>query len=327
MGQGYTRTGATERINGWPGEQIAVTESTPTEGSTGPTIVSGEYRVRLEDFQGPLDLLLHLVRRAEVDPSEIPVAVIADQFIEHIEQASRVDVEVGGEFLVMAATLMEIKSRSLMPPEDRPAIAGTRRDEGDPRSALIQQLLAYRQFRDAADALEARRRAFQQRWPLRRIGVDREAIHAAIESQSEPDLEDLDILDLVESFAMVAAAVNFERLGEHKINFEDTPIELHATDILDRLGRLGSGGARPRLSFKELFAGASRVEIIGLFIATLELTRQRRIVVETDEESGMIMIEQREDGRDDGDNPAPIPGVGDRASAERSDELAEPGDT
>ncbi|MGP1271884.1 MAG: segregation and condensation protein A [Phycisphaerales bacterium] len=285
--------------------------------------VSGaEYRVRLEDFQGPLDLLLHLVRRAEVDPGDIPVAQIADQYLDHLERATRVDVEVGGEFLVMAATLMEIKSRSLMPPEDRPAVSHDRRSEGDPRSALIRQLLAYRQFRDAADALDARREAFHARWPLAKIGVDREALRAVIEARDEPDLEDLDILDLVESFARVAAAVNFDRLGEHTISFEDTPIELHATDILDRLGRLGQTGERPRMSFRELFAGASRSEIIGLFIATLELTRQRRIVVETDEESGMIMIEQREPDGDDENAIAPIPA----AMPVTGEGSAEPGD-
>lgn len=276
---------------------------------------ASDYRVRLEDFQGPLDLLLHLVRRAEVDPAEISVSEIADQYLDHIERASAavdtpLDVEVGGEFLVMAATLMEIKSRSLMPPEDRPAAARQgKQDDSDPRAALISQLLAYRQFRDAADALEARRQNWLSRYPATKAGVDKAAMAEAIADAEEPDLEDLDIMDLVEAFARVASAVNFDRLGEHRVQFEDTPIELHAADILDRLGRLvGSGGeALPRMTFRELFAGANRSDIVGLFIATLELTRQRKITVEHDDESGMITIQAREPDGDDENAIAEIP--------------------
>lgn len=281
---------------------------------------AGEYRVRLDEFQGPLDLLLHLVRRAELDPAQIQIARIADQYIEHVERAThgepgRVDVEVGGEFLVMAATLMEIKSRSLMPAVPA-AREGLPRDESDPRAELIRQLLAYRGIRDAANRLEERRRAFELRWPSARAGVDRDAIHAALEQSADLDPEDLDVIDLVESFARIAAAVNFDRLGEHRVVFDDTPIELHATDILDRLTRLERDGATPRLTFAELFAGAPRSGIIGLFLATLELTRQRRITVEHDQQNGTTVIERRPPSDDAPELAlAPIPGVGDAGSA------------
>jgi segregation and condensation protein A len=280
---------------------------------------AGEYRVRLDEFQGPLDLLLHLVRRAELDPSQIQIARIADQYIEHIERAThgepgRVDVEVGGEFLVMAATLMEIKSRSLMPtaPAGR---EGPQRGEADPRAELIRQLLAYRGIREAADRLDERRRAFELRWPSARAGVDKDALRAAIEQSTDLDPEDLDVIDLVESFARIAAAVNFERLGEHRVVFDDTPIELHATDILDRLTRLERDGATPRMTFAELFAGAPRSGIIGLFLATLELTRQRRVTVEHDQQTGTTVIERRPPSDDAAELAlAPIPGVTDPAS-------------
>ncbi len=276
---------------------------------------TGDYRVRLQDFQGPLDLLLHLVRRAELDPADISVAQITDQYLTHIDHATRrsegpLDVEVGGEFLVMAATLMEIKSRTLMPAEDRPSHARqTKADDGDPRTALINQLLAYRRFRDAADALESRRQQWLSRYPARRVGIDKAALAEAIAGAEEPDLEDLDIMDLVEAFARVAAAVNFDRLGEHHVQFDDTPIELHAADILDRLKRMAERNAepRPRMTFRELFHGASRGDIVGLFIATLELTRQRKITVEHDEESGMITIQAREPDGDQENAIAEIP--------------------
>ncbi|MEL6795350.1 MAG: segregation/condensation protein A [Planctomycetota bacterium] len=296
--------------------------------SASASTATNDYRVRVEDFQGPLDLLLHLVRRAEVDPADISVAEIADQYLTHIDDATRrtdgpLDVEVGGEFLVMAATLMEIKSRTLMPPEDRPAHARqSKQDDGDPRAALINQLLAYRQFRDAADALEARRQQWLLRYPAEKAGVDKQAIADAIAEEEQPDLEDLDVMDLVEAFARVAAAVNFDRLGEHTIQFEDTPIELHAADILDRLNRLTttSGQTLASMTFRELFDGAGRGDIVGLFIATLELTRQRKITVEHDEESGMITIQAREPDGDEENAIAEIPStISDDAAADSAE--------
>lgn len=256
-------------------------------------MIGSEYKVRLDEFQGPLDLLLHLIRRTELDPSEISISTIADQYLTHLESAQRIDVDVGSEFLVMAATLMEIKSRSLMPPEDRARAEREAKDEGDPRANLIRQLLSYRRFRDAAEALSDRREAHLKRWPAARIGVDKEALKAVIEESAEPDLEDLDVLDLVESFVRIAAAVNFDRLGEHHIQFDDTPIELHAADLLDRLERRAQSTGDRMMTTRELFEGASRIQIVGLFLAMLELTRQRRIKVEQDA-SGVITLRGRE---------------------------------
>ena len=256
-------------------------------------MIGSEYTVRLEEFHGPLDLLLHLIRRTELDPAEISISTITDQYLTHLEQAQRIDVDVGSEFLVMAATLMEIKSRSLMPPEDRARAEREAKDEGDPRANLIRQLLSYRKFRDAAEELGDRREAFQKRWPSARIGVDKEALKAVIDESAEQDLEDLDVLDLVESFVRIAAAVNFDRLGEHHILFDDTPIELHAADLLDRLERQGKNTGLKKLTTRELFDGASRLQIVGLFMAMLELTRQRKIEVEQDPESGIITLEAR----------------------------------
>ncbi len=270
-------------------------------------MISSEYTVRLEEFQGPLDLLLHLIRRAELDPTEISITTITDQYLTHLESAQRIDVDVGSEFLVMAATLMEIKSRSLMPPEDRARAEREAKDEGDPRANLIRQLLSYRRFRDSAEDLGLRREAFQKRWPAARIGVDKDALRAVIEESAEQDLEDLDVLDLVESFVRIAAAVNFERLGEHHILFDDTPIELHAADLLDRLERQAQASGTNRMTTRELFEGASRMQIVGLFLAMLELTRQRKIEVEQDPTSGLITLRGR--NPDSADEPVNEPGA------------------
>ena len=115
-----------------------------------------DYEVRLSSFQGPLDLLLYLVRRAEVDIADIPIALITEQYFDLLKQIHRVDVELAGEFLVMAATLVEIKSRTLAPASATGESVGNdpRSETIDPRSDLVRQLLAYQRFRTAAGTLE-----------------------------------------------------------------------------------------------------------------------------------------------------------------------------
>ncbi|MEZ6233189.1 MAG: segregation/condensation protein A [Phycisphaerales bacterium] len=254
-----------------------------------------DYCVRLDAFEGPLDLLLHLIRRAEVDIHDIPVAQIAGQYVKHLEQVHTIDIDLAGEFLVMAATLMEVKSRMLSPrPEGEGEAEGERGgrpgDGVDPRADLVRQLLEYKRHRDAADALEERRMTWERRFPAGHAGIDKEAIaEAAARVQAGGggdmgedagpgglDMEDLSLGDLVEAFAQVIAAVNFDRLGDHQITFDDTPMELHQADILDRLTREGTGG---ELALPRVFEGRSRSEMVGLFIATLELVKQRRLRV------------------------------------------------
>ncbi len=122
------------------------------------------YQVALETFHGPLDLLLHLVKRNEVDILDIPIARIAEQFLDYLQLLQAVDVELAGDFLVMAATLMEIKSRLLLP---RMEAEGTEEEEADPRRELIRQLVEYRKFKDAATALEGKRTSKPPAWPER----------------------------------------------------------------------------------------------------------------------------------------------------------------
>ena len=256
-----------------------------------------DYRVQLDAFEGPLDLLLFLIRRAEVDITDIPIAEITDQYLAYLSQIDRIDIDTAGEFLVMAATLMEIKSRMLMPPEERPGGArgeGEGAEEGagaDPRADLIRQLLEYKRYRDAADRLEEHRRLWEQRYPAAAAPIDRarlaEATADLAGDEADLDAEDLNIFDLVEAFARIVETVNFDRLGEHTVTVDDTPIELHAEDILERLRSLPaahSGGAagadgKPALPFREVFEGRSRSELVGLFLAILELVKQQRLAI------------------------------------------------
>lgn len=239
-----------------------------------------EYRVRLDQFSGPLDLLLHLIRRAEVDISEISVAQITDQYLEHVGQAESIDVDLAGEFLVTAATLIEVKSRLLAPEESRPESRFgqlQRREPEDPAGDLVRQLLAYRAFRDAADRLEARRVEWSRRVPLHRLALES---GAELPQADDLDLEDLSLYDLMESYRRLAETVVFDRLGAHEVHEDDTPIELHATDVLDRLRRLHvSGGMAPSMPLRSVFADREKGDVIGLFLAVLELIRQRSVVL------------------------------------------------
>lgn len=253
-------------------------------------MVSQDYTVRLETFEGPLDLLLHLIVRAELDVTEISIARITDQYLAHLEAIDEIDVEKAGEFLVLAATLLEIKSRYVTP---RPA--GAAADDADPREApdlstddlasdLVRQLLSYKSYRDAGDALERRRDEWLRRYPAARAQSDRQALADAVRDVEDADLEDLEVYDLVEAFSRILSTVVFDRLGDHSITDDETPIELHAADILDRLSHIhdaapGAGGT----SLRTIFEGRSRAEMVGLFLALLELCRQHRIRVRQDQ--------------------------------------------
>ncbi|MDX2114681.1 MAG: segregation/condensation protein A [Planctomycetota bacterium] len=247
-----------------------------------------DYAVRLEGFEGPLDLLLHLIRRAEVDVSEVSLASITDQYLRFLEKLSRIDVDPAGEFLVTAATLVELKSRVLVPPEDdeEPGEAGAlvARDAGDPAAELVRALLEYKRFREASEKLEARRQAWLQRRPLGALGSP--AAPPVPEGYEPPlDLEDLSLFDLAQAYARIASTVVFERLGQHAVVDDDTPIELHAADILERLrersaaGSAGADNASGMMPLRALFSGKKRVEVIGMFLAVLELVRQRAVRV------------------------------------------------
>lgn len=256
----------------------------------------GEYLVRLESFQGPLDLLLFLIKRAEVDVHDIPIHQIADQYLEHLGQLHRIDIETAGEFLVMAATLVEIKARSLTPASAGEGGDGDGEGGGlldrlgaaDPRLDLVRQLLAYQRFRTSSEALGELLESHRLRQPVRLAVEAAEAEAAPPEEEEEGvELEDAHVLDLFESFRRIIAAVDLDRLGDHRVEVDDTPQALHQADLLDRLERAPGR----RISLQDAFAGARRIEMIGLFLAMLELARSERIAIRQESLDGPVEIE------------------------------------
>lgn len=232
-----------------------------------------EYRVALAAYSGPLDLLLFLIKRDEIDIYDIPIAEVTRQYIEYVEVLQQLDPESAGEFLVLAATLMEIKSRVLLP---RPPEAVSDEPLEDPRSELVRQLLEYKTFKDSARRLESAAEVQSLKFPRHPVLPDRPT--------DEVELDGVDVWDLFRAFKAL-----LEQVGQagpvHRVQADDTPIALHADDILDSLQR--ADGVQ---KFDVVFAGRSRAEMIGLFLALLELIRQKRVRITQDRLFGEIVL-------------------------------------
>ena len=246
---------------------------------------AGEYTVRLAGFEGPMDLLLQLIRRAELDITEIALAQVTDQYLSHLSGIEEVDVDAAGEFLVVAATLIEVKSRLVNPEVGESGVGqrGAMEGElGDPAAELLGQLLRYKAYREAGMKLEVRRALWEKRFGAGRAHADRGALREAVGGDDALDMEDLGLYDLVRAFERIVRTVEFGRLGTHAVESDETPIELHAADVVDRLERFGAmegGGAGEGVGLGVLFEGRRKAEVVGLFLAVLELVRQRRVRV------------------------------------------------
>jgi segregation and condensation protein A len=222
------------------------------------------YRVNLDIFAGPLDLLLYLVRKEEVDIYDIPISRITDQYVQYIEMLKSLDIDLAGDFLVMASTLMEIKSAMLLPraePDQLPA------DElADPRAELIRQLLEYKKFKDAANLLNAAADRQGERFPRPDSVIER----LKPDAEPEIDIEQVSVWDLLEAFDSIMKATS--QVGDISHIKDDTPIDLYQIEILHRLQAEGA------MSFERLFeSGTNRAVMIGLFLALLELIRERLV--------------------------------------------------
>lgn len=257
--------------------------------------VGDAWRIELDAYAGPLDLLLYLVKRHEIDLNNIPMAKLTAQYILHLKAISNMDVDRAAEFLVMASTLLEIKSRMILPEEDRKNDAGGAnqaqaedaggQESSDPRLALVQQLLAYKKFKDAAWELERRQAEWENRF-LVQARKGRAPIDTAELAKSvELDLDDLNVLDLQKAFESLIESIGY--LGDHQVSYDDTPLAVHADDIADLMTRDAAESpekAARGMTLRELFLGRkNRSEMIGLFIATLELVRNFIVRIVVDE--------------------------------------------
>jgi segregation and condensation protein A len=239
-----------------------------------------DYRVNLDIFAGPLDLLLYLVRKEEVDIYDIPIAKITDQYVKYIEMMKKLDIDVAGDFLVMAATLMQIKSAMLLP--RAPGEALGEEDLSDPRAELIRQLLEYKKFKDAANLLAAAADERGERFTrpdtvIEQLKGDSESRQVGI------DLDQLSIWDLLEAFDKIMEATG-AKFDISNIT-DDTPIDLYQIEVLHRLQTEGP------MDFARIFENrGSRLALVGLFLAVLELIKAQLIWVEQEQMTGAIYL-------------------------------------
>ncbi|MBY0525776.1 MAG: segregation/condensation protein A [Gemmataceae bacterium] len=231
-----------------------------------------DYQVDLTTFRGPLDLLLYLVKREEVDVCDIPVAQVTEQFLTYLRMIESIDVEWAGEFLVMAATLMEIKSRMLLP---RGEMEGE--EEADPRLDLVRQLIEYKKFKDAAAVLES-----QAELQLCRLPRQPAAAAVGPDPKQQP-LQAVELWDLVSAFGRLMRETL--ALQPKQIIMDETPIQVYMDQIVRRMEH------EARLPFADIFTPPhTRGRLLGLFLAILELIKGRKIVVEQPEPFAPIWV-------------------------------------
>jgi segregation and condensation protein A len=224
------------------------------------------YKVQFEVFEGPLDLLLYLVKKEEVDIYEVNLTRIATEFIEYIDLMRELDLEVAGDFLVMASTLMLIKSRELLPVDQQVAVEEEDETE-DPRWELIRQLVEYKKFKDAAAQLQSREIEQDHIYP-------RDPSPPELEVATPEPLSRVSLFDLLAAVNQVLDRIR-EREGPREI-FEDRWTVSEKIELVRRLI-----GERGRIRFSELFEeSTSRSEVVVTFLAILELMRLHWIAAE-----------------------------------------------
>jgi segregation and condensation protein A len=231
------------------------------------------YQIKLEIFEGPMDLLLHLIKKHELDIYSIPIALVTQQYLEYIDLMKSLDMEIAGDFLVMASTLMHIKSRMLLPPPENPEEG---EDGVDPQAELIRRLLEYKSFKEAAASLRDQEETWSQ------VYTRQAETAPELPAEDEPLLFDFHLFDLLAALKDVMNRVpdaNFE------VTAETVSITEKISQILARLEAVDS------LLFADLFEGStSRAQVIGTFLALLELIKTRVVRAVQIEQFGAIRI-------------------------------------
>jgi len=244
--------------------------------------IADDFRIDLDSFKGPMDLLLYLVRKHEVAVVDLPVADVLEQYLEFLEIIEQLDINAVGDFLDLASTLTEIKSRMVLPRMEEP--------EGeidDPRDELVQRLLEYKTFRDAAAVLEDQSRVWQNHHirqtndlPTRKVDV------------AQQPIQDVELWDLVSAMGRILKDIEVEK--PETIVFDDTPLHVYLTQMHRRIVRDG------HVSLSEFFQmGMHTSALIGMFLSILELVRHHGVHAHQDGVGGDIWLERGEMFRED----------------------------
>ena len=232
-----------------------------------------DFRIDLDVFRGPLDLLLYLVRKHEMDVVDLPIATIADQYLQHLDVLQQLDVNAAGDFLELASTLVEMKSQSVLPSSEADA-----EQIEDPRDELVERLLEYKKYKDAASVLDEQSRTWQQHYP--RLSAE---LPTRVNDPTQQPIQEVELWDLVSALGRMMR--DRDRVAPASIVYDDTPIHVYMKQIHSTLL------AERRAAFSELFApGMHKSAMVGVFLAILELVRHHSVRTEQLETHGEIWV-------------------------------------
>ncbi len=226
-----------------------------------------DYKIDLDIYNGPLDLLLYLIRKEEVNIYDIPIAKITNQYLHYVEMLKILDMNIVGDFLVMAATLMYIKSYMLLPRTEMPE--QDEEEVDDPRLSLVKQLLEYKRYKESTFLLASR----ASEWERKCKRIHREILVEPTEKDKELQLDGVSLWDLLQRFSRIMKQTLMN--VPVKVTYDDVPIQEYMNEVLERVH------VHTTITFASLFEGiCERIRIIGFFLALLELVRLRRIRLE-----------------------------------------------
>ena len=246
------------------------------------------FRIALPNFEGPLDLLLHLIREHKLDILDIPMALITEKYLAHLEAMREINLDIAGEFLVMASTLLHLKSRMLLPREDQAAAAGAAeiaQEPNDPRAELVRRLLEYQKYRAVADQLGANHVLDRDVFP-RRVAVEEVPLE-----EEEVGLQEISIYKLIEALDRVLAKL--EPKKQHEVTREHLSLSVAMYRIAEKVRAEGKGHA---ILFYALFDGARvRSDVVITFLALLEMCKLKLLRVSQQEGTEDILITEKGD--------------------------------
>ncbi|WP_264738447.1 segregation/condensation protein A [Cytobacillus firmus] len=245
------------------------------------------YNVKIDAFEGPLDLLLHLINRLEIDIYDIPVSEITEQYLIYIHTMKELQLDVASEYLVMAATLLAIKSKMLLPKHDEEELEdefGMEMEE-DPRDELVERLIEYRKYKEAAEELKER----EQDRSLMYTKPPADLSEYVNDSQQEKTDLNVSLYDMLGALQKLLRRKKLQRPLSAKVARQEIPIEKRMSEIVDQLRNF-----KGRKKFTDLFPISDREHIVVTFLAVLELIKRKEILVEQDRNFSDIFVASME---------------------------------
>lgn len=243
-----------------------------------------DYKVKIEVFEGPLDLLLYLIKKEEIDVWDIPISRITEQYLQYLDLMRDLNLDVAGEFILMAATLAHIKSKELLPKD--PNAGPEAEEEGDPRAELVRRLLEYQKYKNAAEELAMRPLLGRDTFGRGEANVP-DAKEMPVNEATEAPL-DMSVFALLDAFKRVLARIPPERF--HEVQGETISVAEKAKWLATEVTRKGT------LRFQDLFENVEnlkKTDVIATFLALLEMVRMKLLGVRQGESEGLIHIVSR----------------------------------